>query len=180
MVREGNVDIFCEGAAYSRLQSTNREVSVEVMKEYFQRAGRGREELTYLDLFCGSGIRALLFCDAFPRHGKVVGVDNDPKCVENAIHNAVINQVRSVEFHCQDVLSFLGDACHPLISLIWIPLEDVCPILSMLFPISRMEDCWLSPSLIHVSSFLPPAATHPIRPTGSRALIPTLERMNSG
>jgi tRNA G26 N,N-dimethylase Trm1 len=110
-VREGNLEILCEGEAYSGLQSANRDLSVKIFKEYFRRAGRDGEELSYLDLFCGSGIRALLFCDSFP-HGNVIGVDHNLKYVESATRNATINQLDSVKFLCQDVLSFVGDSSH--------------------------------------------------------------------
>lgn len=60
-----------------------------------------RPEDNVLDLFCGIGNFSL----AIARSGAtVVGVEGDKSAVEQAIHNAALNQL-SAEFHCTDLFS---------------------------------------------------------------------------
>lgn len=105
MATEGNIDICRNGVAYSEFQSFNRDLSLKVMKGHFERTGRAEEPLTYLDLFCGSGIRSLLFCHEFPQHGIVVGVDSSANSISIATENAIRNQEGAMEFLCQDINS---------------------------------------------------------------------------
>jgi tRNA G26 N,N-dimethylase Trm1 len=116
-MREGNVVIGREGAFYSELQTLNRELSSLVMREYFLMEVSKGKTVSYLDLFCGTGIRAMLFCDTFPNHGTVIGVDNSSRAIETALQNREKNGLAKVEFLCQDVRSLDLDA-HPLFDVI--------------------------------------------------------------
>lgn len=70
--------------------------------EYVQEVGK---DGTILDLFCGTGTISQLLKKA--GFNEVIGVDIEPKAIENAKENAARNQIENITFFATDVGKFL-------------------------------------------------------------------------
>lgn len=70
--------------------------------EYVQEVG---QDGTILDLFCGTGTISQLLKKA--GFSEVIGVDIEPKAIENAKENAARNQIENITFFATDVGKFL-------------------------------------------------------------------------
>ncbi len=70
--------------------------------EYVQEVG---QDCTILDLFCGTGTISQLLKKA--GFSEVIGVDIEPKAIENAKENAARNQIENITFFATDVGKFL-------------------------------------------------------------------------
>lgn len=69
------------------------------------------------DLYCGTGTISL-FIARHVRH--VVGVELNASAIEDARKNAQDNAIDNTEFHCADIVNFLGDEAPPDV-----PIPDV-------------------------------------------------------
>lgn len=61
---------------------------------------------TILDAYCGIGTIGLIASDHVK---KVIGVEVNPAAVKDAVLNAKRNQVKNIQFHCQDAGKFLTE-----------------------------------------------------------------------
>lgn len=61
-------------------------------------AGLTGEE-TVIDAYCGIGTIGII---ASKKAGKVIGVELNPEAVRDAVNNAKLNQVKNIQFYCND------------------------------------------------------------------------------
>lgn len=74
-----------------------------------------------LDLYCGTGTIGL--CIA-PHVASVVGVEENPASILDAERNAVLNDIKNIEFHTQNVKNFLKFDLRPVDVIVVDPPRD--------------------------------------------------------
>jgi len=83
---------------------TNSYVCEELYNTLRELSGHS-EETTAFDLFCGSGGIALYVSKVFE---KIIGIELNPKSIENAALNANLNSIKNCEFVCDRVENYLS------------------------------------------------------------------------
>ena len=75
---------------------------LELLEEAMERLNASSDEVSVLDVGCGSGILSIAAHKLAAT--RVCGVDNDPVAIESALHNASLSGVSGkIEFQCVDL-----------------------------------------------------------------------------
>jgi 23S rRNA (uracil1939-C5)-methyltransferase len=94
-------DVFCGNIielsplSFYQVNTKQAEQLYAIAKEYAELTGKE----TLIDLYCGTGTIGLFMADMCKN---VIGCEIVPEAVENAKHNALINNINNAEFFCGD------------------------------------------------------------------------------
>ena len=77
----------------------------EVLYSIAMRMAQIKETDEVIDAYCGTGTIALIAASKGANH--VLGIENNPDAVEDAIQNAEINHLDNVDFICSDASAYL-------------------------------------------------------------------------
>ena len=80
----------------------------EILYDIAMKMAQLRETDTVLDAYCGTGTIGLIAAKKGVE--KVIGVESNPKAVEDARLNAEMNHIENAEFVCQDAAKYLKAA----------------------------------------------------------------------
>jgi 23S rRNA (uracil1939-C5)-methyltransferase len=79
--------------------------TIEYIVEALENSEQAEQDVA-LDLFCGTGTIAQLM-STHPKLKKIIGVDMVEEAIEDARSNALINNIKNINFHTADVGKFL-------------------------------------------------------------------------
>ncbi len=84
----------------------NYEGAEAMMDKVIEYAGRCEFD-TCADLFCGTGVIGLLLASRYPER-RFVGLEINPRSVEDAERNRRINKIKNIDFICKDAAKVEG------------------------------------------------------------------------
>lgn len=98
--RFGAFDILVSPDAFLQV---NREMAIQMYEQAFSLLG-DLSQKTVLDLYCGAGLTSLFLAK---KAKKVIGVEINPRAIEDARINAEKNHIENVEFFAQPAESYI-------------------------------------------------------------------------